>query len=124
MSTERNAPQTSETAQTSYDFQPPQALIDFMSRDWIDRPFKAEAHANARRFAERRSALSAAYRGAFVVVPAGRERVRANDTSFRFRPSSDFAYLAGIGEPDEVLILEPEGAGHRSLFFVHDHNRG
>ncbi len=124
MSTERNAPQTSETTQTSYDFQPPQALIDFMSRDWIDRPVRATAHPQTQRFAERRAALSGAYRGTFVIVPAGRERVRANDTSFRFRPSSDFAYLAGIGEPDEVLVLEPNGTGHRSVFFVHDHNRG
>lgn len=124
MSTERNAPQTSETAQTSYDFQPPQALIDFMSRDWIDRPVKAVAHPETQRFAERRTALSQAYRGSFVLIPAGRERVRANDTAYRFRPSSDFAYLGGIGEPDEVMILEPDGAGHRSVFFVHDHNRG
>ena len=124
MSTERNTPQTSENAQTSYDFQPPPALIDFMSRDWIDRPVHASAHPETQRFAERRAALSRAYRGAFVLVPAGRERVRANDTAFRFRPSSDFAYLGGIGEPDELLVLEPDGAGHRSLFFVHDHNRG
>ena len=124
MSTERNAPQTSETAQTSYDFQPPQALIDFMSHDWIDRPVRAAAHPEKQRFAERRASLSQAYRGSFVLVPAGRERVRANDTSFRFRPSSDFTYLGGIGEPGRTVNLEPDGAGHRSVFFVHDHNRG
>jgi len=58
------------------------------------------------------------------VIPAGRERIRANDTSFRFRPSSDFAYLLGEGEPGALLVLEPEGAAHRSLLFVPPHNRG
>ncbi len=76
------------------------------------------------RFAARREALSRAYPGTYVVVPAGRERVRANDTSFRFRPSSDFAYLMGAGEPGTALILEPSGSGHRSVLFVPAHNRG
>jgi Xaa-Pro aminopeptidase len=124
MSTERDAPQTVETTQASHDFQPPRALIEFMSSDWIDRPAVVRPQAQAERFAARRAALSEVYRGTFLLVPAGRERVRANDTFFRFRPSSDFAYLAGEGEPGSLLVLEPEGAGHRSLFFVLDHNRG
>lgn len=59
-----------------------------------------------------------------MVVPAGPERIRANDTVFRFRASSDFAYLVGNCEPGAVLVLEPDGARHRSLLFVIDHNRG
>ena len=73
----------------------------------------------------RREALSQAYPGIYLVLPAGRERVRANDTSFRFRPSSDLAYLTGDGvEPGAALILEPQGRGHRYLLFVPEHNRG
>ncbi|HEY1882832.1 MAG TPA: aminopeptidase P family protein [Candidatus Cybelea sp.] len=124
MSTERNAPAETEPAQAKHDFQPPKALVEFMSHDWIDRPAEVRPHPQAARFAQRRQALSEAYRGTYLVIPSGVERVRANDTSFRFRASSDFAYLAGDGEPSGVLVLEPEGARHRSLLFVLEHNRG
>jgi Xaa-Pro aminopeptidase len=124
MSTERNATPAAQPAQTSYDFRPPQALVEFMTTDWIDRAVAVAPHPQAARFAQRRQALSQAYRGAYLLVPAGRERVRANDTFYRFRPSSDFAYLAGDGDPGALLVLEPDGGGHRSLLFVLDHNRG
>ncbi|HEY2554157.1 MAG TPA: aminopeptidase P N-terminal domain-containing protein [Candidatus Cybelea sp.] len=124
MSSERNAPAVTPAAQAKHDFQPPKALVEFMSRDWIDRSAEVRAHPQAARFAQRREALSEAYRGSYLVIPSGTERVRANDTSFRFRPSSDFAYLAGDGDPSGVLVLEPEGARHRSLLFVLEHNRG
>jgi Xaa-Pro aminopeptidase len=114
-----------DLSKASYDFVPPQALIDFMSGGWSVRPVSRERQPQTERFAERRRSLSAAYPGTHLIVPAGRERVRANDTSFRFRPSSDFAYLAGgDAEPGAVLVLEPQGAGHRTLFFVLEHNRG
>ena len=58
------------------------------------------------------------------MIPAGRERVRANDTLFRFRPGTDFAYLMGAGEPGALLVLEPDGARHSTLLFVRAHNRG
>jgi Xaa-Pro aminopeptidase len=124
MSAERDAPLPADPSRTSYDFVPPQPLVDFMARDWIDRTPARGAHPQAERFAQRRDALSKAYPGTYLVIPAGRERVRANDTSFRFRPSSDFAYLVGIGEPGSVLVLEPDGATHRTLLFVTAHNRG
>lgn len=124
MSAEKNLPRPQDAAKASHDFVPPGALVEFMSSDWIDRPAAHDVHPEAERFAQRRAALSKAYPGEYLVVPAGRERVRANDTFFRFRPSSDFAYLAGGGEPGAALILEPEGSGHRSLLFVPAHNRG
>ncbi len=82
--------------------------------------------------AARRAALSARLPGARLVVPAGRLRVRSNDTDYRFRPHSAFAHLTGLGvdqEPDAVLVLHPvpEGAGdpgsdgvrtgHRALLY-------
>jgi Xaa-Pro aminopeptidase len=121
---QRNASAPAQQATAKHDFTPPQALVEFMSGNWIDRPAGVEPHPNAARFAARRKALSEAYRGTYLVIPSGLERVRANDTSFRFRPSSDFAYLAGDGEPGGVLVLEPDGAAHRSLLFVLEHNRG
>jgi Xaa-Pro aminopeptidase len=124
MSAERNAPRSTEPAQASHDFQPPRALVDFMASGWIERPAAQEAHPQAARFAARRETLSQTYRGTYLLIPAGRERVRANDTFFRFRASSDFAYFAGDGDPGALLVLEPDGARHRSLLFVLDHNRG
>jgi Xaa-Pro aminopeptidase len=124
MSIQRNVDAPSDPAKASHDFEPPQALIDFMATGWLDRPAASDIQPQADRYAQRRAALSKAYPGTYLVVPAGRERVRANDTFFRFRPSSDFAYLLGAGEPGAVLVLEPVGAAHRSLLFVPEHNRG
>jgi Xaa-Pro aminopeptidase len=121
---ERTVDAPTEPTTACHDFEPPQALVDFMAGGWIDRPGAREAYPQAGRFAQRREELGKAYAGIYLVIPAGRERVRANDTNFRFRPSSDFAYLMGNGEPGAALVLEPEGAGHRNVLFVPEHNRG
>lgn len=124
MSAQSSTEQSLQSATASHDFQPPQALVEFMGSGWIDRSAAADGHPESSRFAARREALSRAYPGTYVVIPAGRERVRANDTYFRFRPGSDFTYLTGGGEPGALLILEPEGSTHRSVLFVPAHNRG
>src|SRR5690606_11962402 len=63
--------------------------------------------------------LSALFPGELLVIPTGHEKVRANDTFYRFRPGSDFYYLTGNVEPDCVLVLEPTGpTGHRDVLFV------
>jgi Xaa-Pro aminopeptidase len=124
MSAERNAEKPLDASTASHDFEPPKALIEFMASGWIDRPMPVEVHPQAQRFRQRREVLGRAYPGSYLLVPAGRERVRANDTFFRFRPSSDFAYLTGGGEPGALLVLEPDGASHRSVLFVPAHNRG
>jgi len=121
---ERTADLPVEPNKTGYDFVPPAALVEFMTGEWIDRPFARDVHPQADRFARRRQTLGQAYRGVHLVIPAGRERVRANDTYFRFRPSSDFAYLVGGDEPGSLLVLEPDGASHRTVLFVPEHNRG
>jgi Xaa-Pro aminopeptidase len=70
-------------------------------------------------FHARRRALSLKYPGETLVIPTGHEKVRANDTHFRFRPSSDFYYLTGNLEPDCVLVMEPKAhGGHRDILFV------
>ena len=111
-------------AKTNYDSETPARLIDFMSKGWTEAPLRAGAHPQLARLQSRRDALSRAFPGCYLVVPAGQEHVRANDTNFRFRPASDFAYLMGTGEPGALLVLEPEGASHRTLLFVPEHNRG
>lgn len=112
------------TAKASHDTQPPQALVAFMSRDWLERPLDRRAHPQLGRLRERRAALSRAFAGTLLLLPAGCEHVRANDTYFRFRPSSEFAYFMGGGEPGALLVFEPDGAGHRTRLFTPEHNRG
>jgi Xaa-Pro aminopeptidase len=108
----------------AHDPQAPEALVEFMSRDWIARSPASDAHPELPRFRERREALSRAFPGTYLLLPAGHEHVRANDTYFRFRPSSEFAYFMGGGEPDALLVFEPDGSGHRTRLFVPEHNRG
>ena len=70
-------------------------------------------------FHGRRRALSRLFPGETLVIPTGHEKVRSNDTYFRFRAGSDFYYLTGNLEPDCVLVLQPkEGGGHKDLLFV------
>jgi Xaa-Pro aminopeptidase len=108
----------------SHDSDSPAALIEFMSSHWAESRSAAHPMPQAERFAGRRAAFSAAFPGTFLVVAAGTEKVRANDTHFRFRTSSDFAYLIGPGEPGALLVLEPHGDRHESVLFVPPHNRG
>ena len=119
----RNAP-GQDGRKAGHDSDTPKALVEFMSRDWMDLPAPNRRVPEIDRYRDRRTALSKAYRGAYVVIPAGSEKVRANDTHFRFRPSSDFAYLLGRAEPGALLVLEPNGAGHDCILFVPPHNRG
>jgi len=67
----------------------------------------------------RREEVSQSFPGMLIVVPAGVEKVRANDTTYPFRAATDYLYLVGEGEPDEVLVMEPlEGGGHRAVLFA------
>lgn len=58
--------------------------------------------------AKRREAIVEQNPGATLVFPAGPLKVRANDTDYRFRPHTAFAYYTGLGEdrePDAVLVV-------------------
>ncbi len=107
-------------ARASHDTALPDAFRDFMLRDW--RPKKARKIPlvkGAKNFHARRRALSERFPGEYLVIPTGHEKVRANDTFYRFRPGSDFYYLTGNVEPDCVLVLEPTGKkGHKDVLFV------
>ncbi len=109
---------------TGHDTETPQALIAFMSTGWLDRPLAATIHPQLTLLHARRAQLSAHFRGQRIIIEAGLEQVRANDTNFRFRPSSDFAYLMGTGEPGAMLVFEPVGDAHRTILFTQPHNRG
>ena len=104
----------------THDTAPPPALLDFMVRRWKPASTRMPPRVrHAEAFAARRRALSRLFPGETLVVPTGHEKVRANDTFYRFRPGTDFYYLTGNLEPDCVLVMTPEaGGGHRDVLFV------
>jgi Xaa-Pro aminopeptidase len=88
----------------------PAALIDFMSGHWAIRPLDVDGPVAAAPFlAARRAAVAAKFPEDWLVIPTGPLKVRANDTDYRFRAGTDFAWLAGYHEPDAVLVLAPGG---------------
>src|SRR5690348_1176659 len=118
---ETPVPSEPTTAKTNvYDTPPPPALLQFMLEGWKPAPKKLPpAIKFAAAFRARRRALSKLFPGETLIIPTGHEKVRANDTNFRFRAGSDFYYLTGNLEPDCVLVLQPkEGGGHTDILFV------
>jgi Xaa-Pro aminopeptidase len=112
------------TTKAGHDTDVPAALVEFMRDGWLDRAPDGRRHPQVDRLRERRAAVARPFAATHCIVPAGGEKARANDTNFRFRPATDFAYLVGDGEPGAVAVLEPDGGGHRTVLFVQPHNRG
>jgi Xaa-Pro aminopeptidase len=95
-------------------------LAENMKQGWADperhdlEPIAQTAHT-----ARRRAELSARFPGERLVIPAGNLKVRANDTDYPFRPSSDYAYLTGDQTEDGVLVLEPKkDGGHEATAYL------
>lgn len=93
----------------SHDPDYPEKLLEFMRSGWRDDPKPLPERPQAVHHARRRAAVSAAFPGETLVIPSGHEQVRANDTTFLFRPGSDFAWLTGDYAPGSVLVLHPSG---------------
>lgn len=94
----------------------PQGFLDTISTGWAERTETLPApRAQAPYAAKRRAAVSAAFPGKRLVIPAGSLKQRSNDTDYVFRAHSAFAHLTGWAadsEPDSVLVFEPTDAGH------------
>lgn len=92
---------------------------NFLTTGWAEPDdVRTTRSAAAPYAAARRERLSAIFPGKRIVIPAGDLKVRSNDTDYRFRPSSDFAYLTGLGadhEPGAVLVMEPHGSADAPL---------
>lgn len=87
-------------------------LAENMKLGWADTERRdLEPIAQAAHTARRRGELSARFPGELLVIPAGNPKVRANDTSYAFRPSSDYVYLTADQSEDAVLVLEPGADG-------------
>ena len=107
-----------------HDIPTPEPLKKFMEQGWAPSPLVGLKKSPVTPFAvARRQKLSAAFPGKRLVIPAGTFKTRSNDTDYRFRPHTTYAWLTGINGtdavPDSVLILEPQGSGHESLLFIH-----
>ena len=117
--TSRSSKKPSGKGKASHDQPYPPKLVDFMLSGWkspsgvMPKPIKnAEAHK------ARRAKLSAVFPGEVLVIPTGHEKVRANDTNYRFRPGTEFFYLTGNEEADCVLVLQPVKGGHEHVLYV------
>jgi Xaa-Pro aminopeptidase len=95
------------------------AFRNHMAQGWADpdrRPDLVEGAADAAR--SHRERLSAALPGHTLVVAAGAAPVRANDTTFAFRPSSDFAWLVNASIEGAVLVMIPAGSSHNAVLYL------
>jgi Xaa-Pro aminopeptidase len=103
----------------THDSANPENLLKFMVTGWAAPPETLpEPVHGVERFAARREKLSALFPGETLAIPTGVEKIRANDTTYRFRPGTDYYYLSGHLEPGGVLVLVPSGGGHDATLFV------
>ncbi|TDD58919.1 aminopeptidase P family protein [Kribbella antibiotica] len=103
----------------SHDSEPSAKLTAFMNSGWADSERQDVTLSDAGVWAaKRRDALSQAFPGERLVIPAGTYKVRSNDTDYVFRPHTDYVWLAGDQTSDAVLVLEPNGTtGHDSVLY-------
>lgn len=111
-----------ETTATNRKAPFPTGFLNTISTGWSERPETLPPTRSQAPFAAaRRAAVSAAFPGRRLVVPAGSLKQRSNDTDYMFRAHSAFAHLTGWAsdaEPDSVLVFEPTDAGHDvTLYF-------
>lgn len=99
-----------------------QAFESFMREGWDDNEPTVARLESADYTPARLSALSKAFPGERLVIPAGRAKVRNNDCDYAFRPDSAFSYYTGLGQDYEegaVLVLNPTGeTTHQAALFV------
>jgi Xaa-Pro aminopeptidase len=100
----------------------PRGFLDTISTGWAERPESIPApRAQAPFAAVRRAAVSAAFPGKRLVIPAGSLKQRSNDTDYPYRAHSAFAHLTGWAsdaEPDSILVFDPTDSGHNvTLYF-------
>ncbi len=107
-----------EAGTRPYDIDYPEKFKEFMRTGWRDTALDVVVRSEAPNHAKRRAQLSAAFPGETLVIPSGREKVRANDTLYLFRPGSDFTWLTGEHDPDAVLIMRPNGGGHDATLYI------
>src|SRR3954447_4381917 len=108
--TEHTEQSDDRLATESHDQTVPEAYAAFMRQGWGDRDLQLPRHPVADWSARRRATLADAFPGERLVVPAGRYKVRANDTDYRFRADTAHVHLSGNQTSDAVVVIEPDGS--------------
>ena len=107
-----------KTGERSHDPSFPDKFLQFMRKGWGPSDLGGlVAVPQAVNHARRREQLSAAFPGETLIIPTGREKVRANDNFYRFRAGSDYAWLTGDYDPEGVLVLTPAAGGHDAVLY-------
>ncbi len=112
-----------EKTERVHDQGPSLAFSEFMKTGWAPTEFADLEPLEVVTYAySRRQALSAAYVGKRLILPAGALKVRAGDTDYNYRPDSAFAYYSGVqgadSTADAVLVLEPSGDSHITYLYM------
>jgi len=102
----------------------PAGFLETISAGWADRPEQSPPERTQAPYAAaRRAAVSAAFPGQRLVIPAGQLKQRSNDTDYPFRAHSAFAHLTGWGAdavPESVLVFEPAASGHDVTLYLRE----
>lgn len=102
----------------------PQGFLETISEGWADREtVPSPARAQSAFTTARRAAVSAAFAGRRLVIPAGSAKQRSNDTDYPFRAHSAFSHLTGWAAdtvPDSVLVFDPTDDGHRVTLYLRE----
>jgi Xaa-Pro aminopeptidase len=106
-----------------HDVPPSPAYTEFMKSGWGPSDLHGITAGPAVAWClARRAILSEAFQGIRLVIPAGNFKVRSNDTDYRYRPHSAFAYYTGVqgveATADAVLVMEPSDIGHDPILFI------
>jgi Xaa-Pro aminopeptidase len=100
------------------------AFVKYIGSNWAPEVSKLPAQDKVAPFAKkRREAVAAAFKGKVLVIPAGHELPRSNDTNYRFRAHSAFAHLTGWGSatvPDSVLVIDARGKSVKSVLYFRE----
>ncbi len=101
-----------------------EGFLEGISTGWAERPDLAPPLRAQAPFAKaRRDAVSAAFPGQRVVIPAGELKQRSNDTDYPFRAHSAFSHLTGWAsdsEPGSILVFEPTADGHDTTLYFRE----
>jgi Xaa-Pro aminopeptidase len=100
------------------------AMTEFMKEGWAPSPLTGvNPHPSIPFTKIRREKLSKQYPGSRLIFPSGSLKVRSNDSDYPFRAHSAYSWFTGIVAsdcvPDSLLVMEPNGAGHDALLFIH-----
>ncbi|MEK9987258.1 MAG: aminopeptidase P family protein [Aquiluna sp.] len=115
MGKSKNASNRSRTPQSK-------KFMDFIGSQWGElEGQEIKRWAVAEYAARRRAELAKHFPGKVLLIEAGKPRIRANDTDYRYRPDSAFTHLTGWGSatvPGAVLVIDARTKTHKEKLFL------